>query len=462
LSQPILWSWEELAPHFIIENAAGDCITGISLDSRTISPGDLFIALPGVVPPPFHTGIDNPRDGHDFIDHAISAGAAAVMVSQKGDYGVPALVVDDTFDGLWQLARLARQRVTNTCKVIGITGSSGKTTARAFLELAVSGQGKVHASKGSLNNHWGVPLSLARMPGETELGIFEIGTNHAGEILPLATLVRPNICVVLNVVPAHVGNFQSLEALREEKLSISGGLDRDGVLIIPEELDREGHQASSIKTFGQTALCDAELEKIDRLARWHVTVRLSDREYSADLPAMGDHRMMTVLCVLLIVDQLHLDPGLALEQLRSLELPEGRGSVHELGSGIVVIDDSYNANPVSTRYALRQLADMNVKRKIVLLGEMLELGEESDALHLAILPELEGIDGVFTVGSGYRALSERLGDKSWGHFDHIDELRLESLVEQFKAEDVILIKGSNRIFWTSEFSRKLRVALDTA
>ncbi|MBD3645851.1 MAG: UDP-N-acetylmuramoyl-tripeptide--D-alanyl-D-alanine ligase, partial [Pseudomonadales bacterium] len=326
----------------------GPDIGGISIDTRTLQPGDLVIALSGDPCPRFHTSIENPRDGHEFVPMAVEGGAAAIMASRAVDTDIPVLRVPDTLEGLWDLGRAGRRRMQG--KVAAITGSSGKTTARHWLQSAMACQGRTHGSRGSLNNHWGVPLSLARMPADSEFGIFEIGMNHPGEIAPLAELAAPDVAVVLNVLPAHLGHFDSLEGIRREKLSISAGLKKDGVLIVPDDLPCDEVPCRK-RTFGFGAGADVRGQAQYGAEKIEVRVSIEGRDYEFTLAGNGEHRVLTALAVIAAGDALGGSVEGVCTHLGEITTPRGRGEMVTVGN-ITMIDDRDNAKPVSIRCAL--------------------------------------------------------------------------------------------------------------
>jgi len=246
-----LWSWAEIAQALTGERISGPDITGVTIDSRQVKPGDLFIALHGDPGPRFNPGQRSTIDGHDFVQAAADAGAAGALVHRSRENlpapgRFPLLRVQDTYDGLWDLGRAARRRLTGP--VIAITGSSGKTTAKTFLAHALG----AYAPPGSFNNHIGVPLSLANAPSDTHCGVFEIGTNHPGEILPLATMVNAQVSMVLNVHQAHIENFKNLLELKAEKTSIFNPLSDKSNAISEDEIGLDYGL-----TFGVTPSADA-------------------------------------------------------------------------------------------------------------------------------------------------------------------------------------------------------------
>ena len=486
----VLWTWEQLCQVFApAQESARDknlSITGIAIDSRSTQPGDLFIALSSNPGPRFggtpllskevlpkEMRPKEARDGHDFLEAAIKAGAKAVMVDREVHSAVPMLSVSDTLEGLWQLAQAARTR--NQGRIIALTGSSGKTTLRFWLEtilrtlLTSSARHRVHASRESLNNHWGVPLSLCRMPAHADYSLFEIGTNHPGEMQPLAELVSPDLALVLNILPAHIGNFASMLALREEKLSITRGLKPGGTLILPWDLGpachkkiaQEGYQVLSFGTDPRAdvhgTISTQQTTHLDNGAV--IQAKVLGQELELEIPFVGRHRLESVLASLAVLAVLELDLPEALAGFRLLQLPPGRGKQIQLGA-ITLIDDSYNANPVSMRLALEALeGSREAGRKIALLGEMHELGETGAAAHREIAKHCGAMDLVLTFGAGFQELA--MGSAHQAHYDRVEDFDLGAFIAELQPGDQILVKGSNRVFWKNNFVGALRAALAT-
>lgn len=424
---------------------SGPDISGISIDTRTLAAGDLFIALSG-----------DHRDGHEFVQLAEKSGASALLVSRDTDCSLPEIRTENTLDGLWRLGEAGRHRMAG--KVVAITGSSGKTTARSWLENMLNQQAKTHASIGSFNNHWGVPLSLARMPRDTEFGIFEIGMNRPGEVEPLSRLVNPDVALVLNVLPAHLESFDNIDSIRREKLSITRGLNDDGVLVVHENINLEGVSHNNIVTFGhsESSTVSAQVSLEKNMTQVHFTIDC--KKYGFQLPTCGEHRVLTSLGCLAVVYALGADLPRACESMAFMEPPTGRGNLREV-SGRFIIDDSYNANPVSMRYAIEALCQFQRGRKVALLGEMLELGDEAKQLHTSILDACGELDGVITVGEGFANAKQQLGDIHWGHHASAADINLIELAESLKEGDTILVKGSNKVFWVNNFVEALHSAL---
>ena len=454
----VLWHWPQLCLACGLAPTPGPDIRGICIDSRQVQAGDLFIALAGDPGPQFKSASNGARDGHDFIPAAIEAGASGLMVARHQAQSIPQLQVADTLDGLWCLGRAARQRMHG--QVVGITGSSGKTTARQWVEGLLKAQGQTHASIGSFNNHWGVPLSLARMPATSDFGVFEIGMNHPGEIQPLAELVNMDVALVLNVLPAHLGYFDDLEGIRQEKLSICAGLKPEGSLVVLDTLPLDGVTAKHILRFGLSAAADVRGVPTYHADHTQVSVTVGERSWQYRLSAGGEHRVLTSLASFAVLLALGADLEAALACMPNLLMPTGRGNELVI-RGVSLLDDSYNANPVSMSYALQSLANTNEGRqKVAILGEMLELGPASQTLHEALQADCDGLDGVITVGDGFQSWNRsQLGERFWGHVNSAADIDLNQLLEKLEPDAQILVKGSNRVFWVHGFVEQLRRAL---
>lgn len=445
-----LWTWAELSDALAIEEAEGPEIQGVGIDSRIIEPGALFVALSGEARPQFNVLEDSGRDGHDFIASAVRQGATAVLAHRNHGLDLPTLRCRDTLAGLWDLARYRRAQINGI--VVAVTGSSGKTTLKSFLAQAL----ECDASEGSLNNHIGVPLSIARTSRHVAKAVYEIGTNHPGEIAPLSTLARPNIAFVLNVLNAHIGNFRSLEALREEKLSIGEGVEPDGSLIVHEDLivaARARFPTLEIRSYGQSAVADYRYEMVDI-----DHVRISTLRELARIPGGGEHRAATLCATAAVLDM----AGEGAEKLHmiSAELPPGRGRTFDV-KGIRIIDESYNANPESMRKCLEHLSHQQAGRRVAIVGEMAELGDQTAELHATLAKELGALDGVISVGNAMNSHAYELLDArvKWGAFEDISGL-VSFCVDNLEPDDVVLVKGSNTVFWTRNFVPELVKALD--
>jgi UDP-N-acetylmuramoyl-tripeptide--D-alanyl-D-alanine ligase len=451
-----LWHWSELCAALNLPVVDGPDVTGIAIDSRRVVPGDLFVALPGDPGPRFNTSSRSDRDGHDYVSDAFARGAAGVLVHRVNASTEPAsagpeLKVVDTLDALWALARASRARLT--CPVVAITGSSGKTTCKTLLAAAL----EAYATEGSENNHIGVPLSLARAPRDSHSVVLELGMNHPGEIAPLARLARPDVAVVLNVQAAHVENFSDPDGIRGEKLSIAAGLLTGGVLVVHDAVDTTGLRTDiEIKRFGREPQSEGVLLEVEgHSARY----RIGKETIDARVPGGGDHRALTLAAVLTVLDTLGLDLRRASALPEEL-VPAGRGRYHRFGDR-TIIDDSYNANPSSMASALVALDRTPAQRRIAILGEMLELGPQAPDFHRQLAPLCEQLDYVICVGPGTMPLFEVLSEQGIAArcFERADDTLLEFILALSAPGDLLLVKGSNRVFWQHDFVRRLSARL---
>jgi UDP-N-acetylmuramoyl-tripeptide--D-alanyl-D-alanine ligase len=420
----------------------GPEISGISIDSRRTRSGDLFFALPGDPGPRFNPSQRSDRDGHDFIDAALGNGAVGVVAHDGRTRHAPQLQVTDTLDALWALGAAARRRLE--CPVVAVTGSSGKTTVTGFLAAALGG----FSAPGSLNNHLGVPLSLVLTPRGARAAVYELGTNHPGEIGPLSRLVRPDVALVLNVHPAHRQNFASMSALTREKLSIHEGLRSGAELVLEEGLPADTLPPNlRVTRFGRS---DGAAVRLMALNDRQGTFLVGTRTVTAHVPGGGEHRAMSVAAVLCVVEVLGRDLTAA-RQLDDSLIGPGRGRELQAG-GITIVDDSYNANPESMNAALMGLRAREGARRFALLGEMLELGDESPAYHRALAGQASQLDGVFCVGEGMRPLFEALpGGVALHWAPEPDQALTEKIAATLRRGDIMLVKGSNRVFWVRDY-----------
>ena len=437
-----LWKWTELCRALGLPESDGPRIIGITFDSRRVRPGDLFIALPKKFGAQF-TSLPSPaRDGHDFVQKSVRAGAAGVITQRFGEYGVPHLRVENTMKALWSLATFRRSQLHG--KVVALTGSAGKTTLKYFLKQTLQG----YVGQGNFNNFLGVPLCLVNTPQDAPTAVYEIGTNGPGEVSELARVVRPNVAVLLNVSTAHIGNFADLEELTREKLSIVDGLENDGVLASPKELATGIHHRSV--RFGEETDCEVCYEMEGEEA---VQIHANNDSVSMPIPGGGRHRAQTLAAAaatLLALEQ----PLSSLLRIRDA-VPPGRGNVVRVGS-IELVDDSYNANPASMEAALEQLSKRTEQRRVAILGEMKELGERAEELHRALVPLSSKLDCVICVGDGMRRVHEELPARCRaGYFQSADQSCLEACGRLLRDGDRVLVKGSNTVFWTQDFVGKL-------
>ncbi len=427
---------------------------GVAFDSREIGPGDLFFALKG-----------EQSDGHLYVDNIYAAGGAGAVVSQPVDG--PHVLVSDTTEALNQLAIASRARCD--AKIIGVTGSVGKTGTKEALFAALnrSSMGKAHRSVKSYNNHVGVPLSLSRMPADCQYGIFEMGMNHAGELAQLTRLVRPDVAIVTAIAPAHIGHFSGVEAIADAKAEIFQGLTHEGTAIIPydsphfERLRKAALRSTKkIVTFGFDE--QADVRAIDIVPAQGggslVTASLGDRSLCFTVAEPGKHWVSNALAILAAVHAVGGDlaaAGLALADLQGLD---GRGRRHQIelndGGQALLIDESYNANPVSMKATLNQLESETCSgKKVVLLGAMGELGDKAQAYHETLADDIiaSGARTIILVGDEMAYTSAKLTELVSEKLDHTPEIShvagsaeaLAAVVGGIGDADILLIKGSN-------------------
>ena len=433
-----------------VSGALPDAVSGLSIDSRTIVSGEAYFAIRGDV-----------HDGHAFVGAALKAGAALAVVEaaqrDKFPADAPLLVVDDVLAGLVELAHAARARLG--AQVIAVTGSVGKTSTKEALRRVLGAQGETHASAASFNNHWGVPLSLARCPASARFAIFEIGMNHSGEIEPLVRMVRPQVAIITTVEPVHLEFFAGIEAIADAKAEIFAGVEPGGAVV----LNRDNSQFSRLQqhakklgisrivSFGADKESDARLLEVslhaDRSAV-HANILGHDVTYKLGMP--GRHMAMNSLAVLAAASLAGAELALAALSLSQIEPAAGRGARRalEVASGeATLIDESYNANPASMAAALNVLGAAAIGpqgRRIAVLGDMLELGPTSAMLHRGLVDAVTAnrIDLVYCCGPLMRNLWDALSTgKRGGYADSAGALESQ-LVGAIRAGDAIMVKGS--------------------
>ena len=436
-----LWSAEQAALA-TGGQAVGDwAVTGVSIDTRTLQTGDLFVALKAA------------RDGHDFVADALAAGAGAALVSRVPD-GVddtaPLLIVPDVQAALEDLGRAARARTK--AKVIAVTGSVGKTSTKEMLRHMLGACGKTHASVASYNNHWGVPLTLARMPADTEFAVIEIGMNHPGEIAPLAKMAAPDVAMVTTVAEVHLEAFEDINGIALEKASIIDGLVPNGVAIMNADTPCtkviETYTKDVTTLWFGAAAADASLSDVHvNGAETHAVLQVEAAIYPVTINSVGRHFAMNALGALLAIGYLGADRRTAATGLAAWNPVGGRGARHTLninGGALDLIDDAYNANPTSLRAAMQVLAKADASRKIAFLGDMKELGEKEHDFHreVANWPCTDATDIIHTVGPLMKSLHDVLPDGKRGqHFE--DSAAMAAQVAHLvQAGDAVLLKAS--------------------
>jgi UDP-N-acetylmuramoyl-tripeptide--D-alanyl-D-alanine ligase len=449
----LLWTTGEL-----IEALAGrpsgtlpEGITGISIDSRAIEPGEAFFAIKG-----------DKMDGHDFASQASAHGAALLVVSEAklpalGHIFAPMIVVHDVLEALEKLAAAARDRATG--RIIAVTGSVGKTTTKEMLRQVLSASGTVHYSPASFNNHWGVPLTLARLPKDADFGVFEIGMNHAGEIRSLVGMVRPHIAIITTNAAAHLGNFRNVEEIAAAKAEIFEGVVADGHVLINRDnaqfaqLEQAAIDCNiaNIHSFGAHAKADFRLVDYQTEGEgstfWAV---IGGRTIEVSLAAAGRHIAENAVAVLATAFLAGADLDRTIAAFADVKAAKGRGQRIRLSVGdgqFTLIDESYNANPASMRAAIALLAAAHPGeggRRIAILGDMLEMGEHSDAVHAELAGPLNesGIGDIWLAGPAMAHLRDALGASGVVYRDDADQLR-GWVLDNVAAGDVIMVKSSN-------------------
>ena len=442
-----LWTFEELLAatggtadgHFDVH--------GVAFDSREIGAGDLFFALKGAE-----------TDGHRFIETAFANGAAGAIVSQPVPF--PHILVSDTMQALEALGHASRARTT--AKIIGVTGSAGKTGTKEALYAALDrySRGRAHRSVKSYNNHVGVPLSLARMPADCDFGIFEMGMNHAGEMRALSKIVRPDVAIITTIAPAHIEFFKDESGIADAKAEIFEGMAEGGTAILPADSPHYARlraaaekYTGNIMSFGFNA--DADVRVVDHMpvdGGTLITAKVRDNMLSFTLSQPGEHWIANSMAVLAAVCAAGGDlasAGLAMAEMDGLA---GRGARHtiRIGDGMGhLIDESYNANPASMLATIGQLGQASGGRRIAVLGSMKELGAKSAQYHSALAAPLAAakVDFALLVGQEMEILAEELkagveGPANFAHCATAQEA-LALLQNYLCASDTILVKGSN-------------------
>jgi UDP-N-acetylmuramoyl-tripeptide--D-alanyl-D-alanine ligase len=438
-----LWTSDEIARATGGTAGGGFGATGVSIDTRSLEPGDLFVALAGV------------RDGHEFIAQAMAKGAAGALVSQ--DVDGPAVKVADTLAALEKLGVASRERAKGARRG-AVTGSVGKTSVTQAIMAGLTLAGRAHSSVKSYNNHIGVPLTLTRMPADTERAVFEIGMNHADEIRPLTRFVRPHAAVITTVGPVHTENFPDGEAgVARAKAEVFEGLEPGGVAVLNADnpwfgflKDAAEKAGATVRTFGTGEGCDARL--IDfQVPGGHAVVQARLHGKATDFPILqtGFHWGLNSMAVLLMLEALDVDLDHSLAALGSFEPLAGRGAektVTVKGGAFTLIDESYNANPISMASAIATLGARKASgRRIVALTDMLELGPQATAFHADLAPPLEAasIDLVFCAGPLMKSLWDALPPTRRGGYAETAAALAPQLVQAVEAGDVVMVKGSN-------------------
>lgn len=442
-----LWTSQDMEAATLGRATRSFVASGISIDTRTLKPGEMFVALKG----------EN-RDGHAFVRAAFDAGAAAALVSHAPEEAgeAPLLIVANTQRALEDIAKAARAR-TNA-KIVAVTGSAGKTTTKEMLRFSLNALGATSASAASFNNQWGVPLSLALLPRAARFGVFEIGMNHFGEIRSLSGFVRPHVALITTIAPAHLEFFGSCEAIADAKSEIFEAIVPGGTAILPSDSPYFGRLAARAKqagvfnvlTFGEKAGSDAQMLSVSQSEIMAVEAEVLGRRQVFRVGAPGAHIARNALATLLVVAALKGDVVNAAAALSAFAPLKGRGARFEVAAGggrVRVIDESYNANPASMSAALALLGSAQPEkngRRIAVLGDMLEIGPQGPALHAALLSDIEQahVDAVFACGKQMAALWDALPASRRGAYGETSREIAPTLVDTLTGGDVVLVKGS--------------------
>jgi len=458
MTQP-LWTAQE-----ILKATGGACgrnewvVNGVAIDSRAVKAGDLFIAI---------VGPNN--DGHDYVRQALEMGAVAAIVAHpvEGVTG-PLVIVEDTQTAMENLGQAARAR-TNA-KIIAVTGSVGKTGTKEALAHILSDQGETHWAVGSFNNHWGVPLSLARMRADTEYGIFELGMNHAGELTPLSKMVQPHVAIITTIAAAHMEFFDSLDDIARAKAEIFQGLLPHGVALINGDIpetdllisEAKRLNVQNIRLFGSSDGADIHLEDVTIKSQFSdVSATLEGHKLDFHLPVPGRHWVQNMLSVLGAVHYVGADVEQAVFSLQSIKAPSGRGVQLKLkskdGGDYRLIDESYNASPIAMQAAFKVLGKLDVHeqgRRIAILGDMRELGDQANEIHRSLLNDLleNHVDMVYASGPHMKHLFEALPRNMQAGYATSSDGLVTVVLSAVRRGDVVLIKGS--------LGSKMKVILD--
>jgi UDP-N-acetylmuramoyl-tripeptide--D-alanyl-D-alanine ligase len=446
-----LWTQSELRDAFAANPSErlDATVNGVSIDTRTLQAGDLFFAIKG-----------DTHDGHDYVARSFEAGAAAAVVARGRAASLaafgPVYAANDTLNAMERLGIAARSR--SKARIVAVTGSVGKTTVKEMLRALLSDCGSTHASRASYNNHWGVPLTLARMPANAEFGVFEIGMNHAGEIAPLTRMVRPDVALITTIAPVHIEHLGSIEAIADAKAEIFLGLEPGGIVV----LNRDGAQFERLAdaalarrartlTFGASEECNGRLiEAIDTERGSRVHARLFGRDMHFDLGAPGLHMAQNAVGALLAARALGADVDHGAAALARFSAQKGRGerfSIPTADGTATIIDESYNANPASMRAALALLGATRPGpngRRIAVIGDMLELGPDGAAMHAQLVDDLisNSVDLLFGAGPLTRALFDAAPASMRAAWTERSSELTPEITRTLRNGDVAMIKGS--------------------
>lgn len=446
----VLWTAAEAATatrgRALAAAAGGWSATGVSIDSRTVATGDLFVALKGPV-----------FDGHDFAGKAFAAGAAAALVHRPVEPAGPALVVGDTRTGLEDLGRAARARCTG--QIVAVTGSVGKTGVKESLRTLLSRQGRTYATAGNLNNHWGAPLSLARLSRSAAYGVFELGMSNPGELAPLSRMVRPHVALITTVAPVHIEFFDSVEAVAEAKAEIFQGVIAGGAAVLPRDndhfelLDTRAAEAGIGRRFSFGVHPEADVRLLASIMDANgsdVTASVFGKRLNFRVGMPGHHWVVNALGMLAAVREAGADVAAAAEAMAWLKAPAGRGARRTVslpGGSFELLDESYNASPAAMRAAFETLMLANPRargRRIAVLGDMRELGDDGPALHAGLADDLAdaNIDLLFAAGPLMRHLYDAVPPAQRGDYADNSEALIPAVTAAVQPGDAVCVKGS--------------------
>jgi UDP-N-acetylmuramoyl-tripeptide--D-alanyl-D-alanine ligase len=436
MSKP-LWTSADIATATSGEASGDFTVSGLSIDTRTIEAGDLFVPLKDV------------RDGHDFIPMAMEKGAGGAL-SENAVEG-HAVIVKDSLQALRDLGKEGVQR--SQALRIAVTGSVGKTSVKEALAHMFAAFGNTHKSLKSYNNHWGVPLTMARMPQETQFGVFEMGMNHAGELSDLSNLLRPDIALITTVAAVHLAHFENVEAIADAKAEIIEGLSKDGIVILNADNPYTTRIAKTVKGhkiiyFGHDDKADVRIISADVTAQGsQVSLMIDGTQIDIDLNIPGEHWVSNAASCMAVAHAAGLDLHKAAKALSGVKAEGGRGEISELsidGKSITLIDEAYNANPTSMTAAIKLLG-LKDGRRLAVLGDMAELGKDELAMHAGLTKPLEeaGVARVIVSGECMRALRGALPQPMRGAWTQDWAGALDALKGEIQDGDVVLVKGSN-------------------
>ncbi|MEO5805019.1 UDP-N-acetylmuramoyl-tripeptide--D-alanyl-D-alanine ligase [Devosia sp.] len=428
-------------------NPGVKAVGSISIDSRELGPDALFVAIKG-----------DRFDGHDFVHTALANGAVAALISDPNVNGDRCILVPDALEGLRDLAKAARAR--NAGKIVAVTGSVGKTTTKEAIRTVFEAAGRTHASIKSFNNHWGVPLMLARMPAATQFGVFEMGMSAPMEIEPLARLVRPHIAVITTIAPAHLEAFGRIEGIADAKAEIFRGIEPGGTAVLNADHAQIGQLLASAAAAG---VANVVTYGFAEGSDWRVIELVSDGDesrakvghggtiYDLIINVPGRHMVANGVAALAVASLAGIDPALAISALAGFGAQAGRGLKTRLGDPakpLLLIDESYNANTASMVAALDVLAATVASggRKVVVLGDMLELGPQSSQLHAGLADAViaSGAERIYLVGNHIAALAEALGARVTAHTHTAQEMH-GVILNDLAYGDAVMVKGSNGV-----------------